>query len=79
MSSFKDWSKEKWNGGCPVNVMVPGAVINYGDCLREPFHRWEEAGKDGIKQLRPFSKMAAENSNRSILKMYTSTRKNTFT
>ena len=27
---------------------------------------------------RPFSKMAAENSNRSILKTYTSTRKNTF-
>jgi len=39
MSSFKDWSRETWNGGCPVNVMVPGAVINYGDCLREPFHR----------------------------------------
>ena len=28
---------------------------------------------------RPFSKMAAKNSNRSILKTYTSTRKNTFT
>ena len=27
---------------------------------------------------RPFSKMAAENSNESKLKMYTSTRKNTF-
>ena len=22
-----------------TSVMVPGAVINYGDCLREPFHR----------------------------------------
>ena len=28
---------------------------------------------------RPFSKMAAENSNKSNLKKYTSTRKNTFT
>ena len=28
---------------------------------------------------RPVSKMAAKNSNRSILKTYTSTRKNTFT
>ena len=30
-------------------------------------------------QNRPFSKMAAENSNKSKLKTYTSTRKNTFT
>ena len=28
---------------------------------------------------RPFSKLAAENSNRSILKTYTSTRRNAFT
>ena len=35
----QDWSKEAWNGGCPVNVMVPGAMTNYGDCLREPFLR----------------------------------------
>ena len=30
-------------------------------------------------RYRPFSKMAAENSNKSKLKTYTSTRKNTFT
>ena len=33
-----------------------------------------------VKQMnRPFSKMAAENSNKSQLKTYTTTRKNTFT
>ena len=32
-----------------------------------------------MKLDRPFSKMAAENSNKSKLKTYTSTRKNTFT
>ena len=32
-----------------------------------------------VKGNRPFSKMAAENSNKSKLKTYTSTRKNTFT
>ena len=37
--AVQDWSQETWNGGCPVNVMAPGAVINYGDCLREPFNR----------------------------------------
>ena len=31
------------------------------------------------KRNKPFSKMAAENSNRSILKTFTSTRKNSFT
>ncbi|KAK3737557.1 hypothetical protein QZH41_017754 [Actinostola sp. cb2023] len=37
--AIKEWSQEEWNGGCPVDVMVPGAITNYGDCLSEPFKR----------------------------------------
>lgn len=36
----QDWAQEKWNGGCPGNIIVPGALTNYGDCLRDPFLRW---------------------------------------
>ena len=36
----QDWSKEPWNGGCPVSMMGPGGLTTYGcKALREPFHR----------------------------------------
>ena len=46
------------------------------------FQAFDPAGSQNLINAfgnRPFSKMAAENSNRSILKTYTSTRKKTFT
>ncbi|KXJ06467.1 probable flavin-containing monoamine oxidase A [Exaiptasia diaphana] len=44
--AVKDWSEEEWNGGCPVDVMVPGAFTNYGNCLKEPFQRIHWAGTE---------------------------------
>lgn len=63
--SVKDWSKEKWNGGCPVNVMVPGAVINYGDCLREPFHRVHWAGTETATEWRGYMNGAVQAGQRA--------------
>ncbi|KAG8010847.1 Amine oxidase [flavin-containing] A [Nibea albiflora] len=35
----KDWAKEPYSGGCPVNIMVPGALTYYHSSLREPCGR----------------------------------------
>ncbi|XP_032222930.1 probable flavin-containing monoamine oxidase A isoform X1 [Nematostella vectensis] len=42
----RDWSSVEWNGGCPVDVMGPGAITNYGDCMRQPFERVYWAGTE---------------------------------
>uniref|UniRef100_A0A8C1AGK4 monoamine oxidase n=1 Tax=Cyprinus carpio carpio TaxID=630221 RepID=A0A8C1AGK4_CYPCA len=36
----KDWAKEEWSGGCPVNVMTPGMLMYYHPSLRKPFGRY---------------------------------------
>eukprot|EP00794_Sanderia_malayensis_P003686 gene3686-4203_t len=47
---IKDWSKEPWNGGCPVSLMSPGSMTTYGlNTLREPFHRIHWAGTETAK------------------------------
>lgn len=43
---IKDWSKEPWNGGCPINYVTPGALSIYGHCLKEPFERVYWAGTE---------------------------------
>ncbi|KAE8284868.1 Amine oxidase [flavin-containing] A [Larimichthys crocea] len=35
----KDWAKEPYSGGCPVNVMVPGALTYYHPSLKSPCGR----------------------------------------
>lgn len=36
----KDWSKETYNGGCPVDIVTPGAMKYYNE-LSTPFMRYE--------------------------------------
>jgi monoamine oxidase len=31
-----NWSTEVWNRGCPVAVLAPGTLIDFGAALREP-------------------------------------------
>lgn len=62
---IKDWFKENWNGGCPVNVMVPGAVTNFGDCLREPFHRIHWAGTETATEWRGYMNGAVQAGQRA--------------
>ena len=35
----QDWGKEPYNGGCPVNVMSPGAISYFYDGLTQPLDR----------------------------------------
>ncbi|MFT7817455.1 putative flavin-containing monoamine oxidase A [Arapaima gigas] len=42
----KDWAKEEYSGGCPVNVMVPGMLTYYHPSLRRPCGRIHWAGTE---------------------------------
>jgi monoamine oxidase len=40
------WDKETYTGGCPVGVMGPGVMTEYGPALREPCGRIHWAGTE---------------------------------
>ncbi|XP_073685374.1 amine oxidase [flavin-containing] [Garra rufa] len=46
----KDWAKEEWSGGCPVNVMTPGMLTYYHPSLRKPCDRIHWAGTETATQ-----------------------------
>ncbi|KAA0703845.1 Amine oxidase [flavin-containing] [Triplophysa tibetana] len=46
----KDWAKEEYSGGCPVNVMAPGMLTYYHPSLRKPFGRIHWAGTETATQ-----------------------------
>jgi monoamine oxidase len=41
-----NWSTEEWNRGCPVAVLAPGTLIDFGEALREPVGRIHWAGTE---------------------------------
>jgi monoamine oxidase len=41
-----NWSAEQWNRGCPVAVLGPGALTEFGDVLRQPVGRIHWAGTE---------------------------------
>jgi monoamine oxidase len=40
------WDKEIYTGGCPVGLMAPGVMIEYGGALRSPMGRIHWAGTE---------------------------------
>ncbi|XP_071386177.1 probable flavin-containing monoamine oxidase A [Centroberyx affinis] len=46
----KDWAKEDYSGGCPVNVMAPGLLTYYHPSLRTPCGRIHWAGTETATQ-----------------------------
>jgi monoamine oxidase len=40
------WSSEEWNRGCPVALLPPGALVDFGPALRRPFGRLHWAGTE---------------------------------
>ena len=40
------WSAEEWNRGCPVAVLPPGALLDFGPALRAPVARVKWAGTE---------------------------------
>ena len=41
-----NWSTEVWNRGCPVAVLGPGTLLEFGEALREPVGRVHWAGTE---------------------------------
>jgi monoamine oxidase len=41
-----NWSTEVWNRGCPVAVLAPGTLIDFGKALRTPVDRIHWAGTE---------------------------------
>lgn len=41
-----NWSAEAWNRGCPVAVLGPGTLIDFGTALRIPVGRIHWAGTE---------------------------------
>jgi monoamine oxidase len=41
-----NWSTEVWNRGCPVAVLGPGTLIDFGTALRKPVGRIHWAGTE---------------------------------
>jgi monoamine oxidase len=41
-----NWSTEVWNRGCPVAVLGPGTLVDFGTALREPVDRIHWAGTE---------------------------------
>lgn len=41
-----NWSAEPWNRGCPVAVLGPGTLVDFGAALREPVGRIHWAGTE---------------------------------
>jgi monoamine oxidase len=41
-----NWSTEVWNRGCPVAVLAPGTLIDFGTALRKPVGRVHWAGTE---------------------------------
>ena len=41
-----NWSAEQWSRGCPVAVLPPGTLVDFGAALREPVGRIHWAGTE---------------------------------
>ena len=41
-----NWTKERWNRGCPVAVLGPGTLLDFGPALRAPVGRIKWAGTE---------------------------------
>ena len=44
--AIKDWCEDEWSGGCPVGIMTPGGITQFGDILRKPYKRIHWAGTE---------------------------------
>jgi monoamine oxidase len=41
-----NWSNEIWNRGCPVSVLAPGVLLDFGEAIRRPEGRIHWAGTE---------------------------------
>ncbi|KAM8744265.1 putative flavin-containing monoamine oxidase A isoform 1-T1 [Acanthopagrus schlegelii] len=65
----KDWAKEDYSGGCPVNVMVPGMLTYYHPSLRKPCGRIHWAGTETATQWCGYMSGAVQSGQRAALEV----------
>src|SRR4051812_41249779 len=41
-----NWTTEEWNRGCPVSVLAPGTLLDFGEAIRRPEGRIHWAGTE---------------------------------
>ncbi|XP_068191564.1 probable flavin-containing monoamine oxidase A [Antennarius striatus] len=66
----KDWAKEEYNGGCPVNVMAPGLLTYYHPSLRKPVGRIHWAGTETATQWCGYMSGAVQAGQRAALEVF---------
>ncbi|XP_044030718.1 probable flavin-containing monoamine oxidase A isoform X1 [Siniperca chuatsi] len=65
----KDWAKEDYSGGCPVNVMTPGLLTYYHPSLRRPCGRIHWAGTETATQWCGYMSGAVQAGQRAALEV----------
>ncbi|XP_074546838.1 putative flavin-containing monoamine oxidase A [Halichoeres trimaculatus] len=65
----KDWAKEEYSGGCPVNVMAPGLLTYYHPSLRKPCGRIHWAGTETATQWCGYMSGAIQSGQRAALEV----------
>ncbi|TTC59072.1 Amine oxidase [flavin-containing] A [Bagarius yarrelli] len=65
----KDWAQEEYNGGCPVNIMVPGMLTFYHPGLRKPCGRIYWAGTETATQWCGYLSGAVQSGQRAALEV----------
>uniref|UniRef100_UPI0037E8EB06 probable flavin-containing monoamine oxidase A n=1 Tax=Semicossyphus pulcher TaxID=241346 RepID=UPI0037E8EB06 len=65
----KDWAKEDYSGGCPVNVMAPGLLTYYHPSLRKPCGRIHWAGTETATQWCGYMSGAIQSGQRAALEI----------
>ncbi|XP_076016078.1 putative flavin-containing monoamine oxidase A [Genypterus blacodes] len=65
----KDWAKEAYSGGCPVNVMAPGLLTYYHPSLRNPCGRIHWAGTETATQWCGYMSGAVQSGRRAALEV----------
>ncbi|XP_013857909.1 probable flavin-containing monoamine oxidase A [Austrofundulus limnaeus] len=65
----KDWAKEDYSGGCPVNVMAPGLLTYYHPSLRKPCGRIHWAGTETATQWCGYMSGAVQAGRRAALEV----------
>ncbi|XP_056260430.1 probable flavin-containing monoamine oxidase A [Seriola aureovittata] len=75
----KDWAKEDYSGGCPVNVMAPGLLTYYHPSLRKPCGRIHWAGTETATQWCGYMSGAVQSGQRAALEVLAELRPMTLT
>ncbi|XP_051764365.1 amine oxidase [flavin-containing] A isoform X2 [Ctenopharyngodon idella] len=65
----KEWAKEEYSGGCPVNVMTPGMLTYYHPSLRKPFGRIHWAGAETATQWCGYISGAIQSGQRAAMEV----------